>query len=371
MNPSNNLAAASPGWCLRFLSGAVRGRTISLSPGINVVGSAADCQIMLPASDVQPRHLIFSAGAVALSVVCVATADARINGDALATARRSVVVGDVLSIGKIDFQIERSYPASEHTNEPADSMFLEADAPLSAAAAAPPRSRARGWAMAATVWVLTMGLIWWGLSDNVSQAGQAGAQVNIAELEAALKDFAETEVLAGPSGHMSIRGFVESQPRKQALQLAMQPFGSRVTVSVHSVDELIDEARRFVGDPGVAITYAGKGRLVVSGKSDSADVREKIQRLGEGLQPAVLVSDKVQYREKPQDNAGVGQRNQWADWQRELPARMVSVTEDRGGMRYIQLANGNVLFEGSVLKSGAELKSLRLEGAVDVPRDAP
>jgi hypothetical protein len=133
-------------------------------------------------------------------------------------------------------------------------------------------------------------------------------------------------------------------------------------VNVYAVDDLIDQARRFVSDPGLAVTYGGKGRLVVAGKTEKADVQEKIQRLSEDLHPTVLVSDRVQYKPKPADSIAE-QRDQWAAWQRDLPSRMVSVTQDAGGMRYIQLANGNVYFEGAQLKSGIELKNLRADGA--------
>ena len=55
-------AAVAPGWCLRFLSGAVKGRTIVLKPGINVLGSGVECEVMLPGGDVLPRHLVFTVG---------------------------------------------------------------------------------------------------------------------------------------------------------------------------------------------------------------------------------------------------------------------------------------------------------------------
>ena len=45
-------------------------------------------------------------------------------------------------------------------------------------------------------------------------------------------------------------------------------------------------------------------------------------------------------------------------------ARMVSITEDSNGLRHIQLSNGNRYYEGSVLRSGAELKSIDADGLV-------
>lgn len=380
MNPSTHLDP-SPGWCLRFLSGAVRGRTIALNPGTNVVGSAADCQVLLPASDVQPRHLIFSVGAVALSMQRVATAEARLNGDDMQAARRSLVAGDLISVGKIDFQIERSYAAASEspTKRPADfaeTMFLDAGALRAANAAAgrpvatKARNRTQAWMMGGAVWMLTMGMVWWAVSGTPSQVRQDGEQLNLAALETALKEFPEAEVLAGPAGQVSVKGFVESRARKQVLQREMQTFGSRVSVNVHSVDDLLDQARRFVSDPGVAVAYVGRGRLVVSGKSESLELQEKIHRLGEDLHPAVLVSDKVQYPAVPLAKAPE-QRDAWSDWQRSLPSRMVSITQDSGGLRYIQLADGSLYFEGSPLKSGAELKRVSPNTQVVTAKGSP
>ena len=49
---AETVAALPPGWCLRFIGGAMRGRTITLKPGVNLVGSAGGCEVMLPGPDV-------------------------------------------------------------------------------------------------------------------------------------------------------------------------------------------------------------------------------------------------------------------------------------------------------------------------------
>ncbi|REM27290.1 forkhead-associated protein, partial [Mycobacterium tuberculosis] len=70
------------------------------------------------------------------------------------------------------------------------------------------------------------------------------------------------------------------------------------------------------------------------GTVEDAAVRQKIRRLGEDLHPSVLVSDKVQYREKPAaEPKETDLRTQWDGWQSVLPARMVSITEDGNGLR--------------------------------------
>jgi len=362
-------AAAAPGWCLRFLSGAVKGRTITLKPGANTLGSSGDCEVMLPGGDVLPRHLVFTVGELVVSLQKVGAASARLNGEEMQAQRKSVVAGDIVSVGGIDFQIDRSYPAPEHD----DPMFewsesiLPGDTPQPAAPQAPAR-RGSPWTSVAVIVLAVCGVVgvlaWAGGAASVQPVNT----VNLAEVEKALKPFPEVEVVAVNGGRFNVRGYVESRQRKQVLAQAMAPFGRHVSVSVHAAEDIVEQARRYVSDPGIAMTYAGQGRLVVSGAAEDEAVRQKIRRLAEDLHPAVLVSDQVQIRPKAQpDRAGEQQRAQWDAWQSVLPSRMVSITEDDSGMSYIQLANGSRYYEGSVLKSGAELKRIEAEGLVVAP----
>ena len=103
---------------------------------------------------------------------------------------------------------------------------------------------------------------------------------------------------------------------------------------------------------------------MLSGTADDDGVRQKVRRLGEELYPAVMLSDKVQYRPAPAPDPQAAQRAQWTAWQELLPARLVSITEGGDGLRSIQLANGNRYYEGSVLKSGAELQHIDADGLV-------
>jgi type III secretion protein D len=354
------------GWCLRFLSGAVKGRTIALKPGINVLGSGGECEVMLPGGDVLPRHLVFTVGELVVSMQRLGTASARLNGEEMQQPRRSVVAGDIVSVGQIDFQLDRSYPAAVQE----DRMFAaapDAAAAAQAAALAPQRRgpRVGYWAggVVALLAVLGLAALWVGGERGASAAGLG--RVNLAEVEKALAPFPEVEVVAAPGGQFNVKGYVESKQRRETLQRAVAPFGGKVAVNVHSAEDMVEQARRYVGDPGVAVTYTGQGRLVLSGTVEDASVRQKIRRLSEDLHPAVLVSDKVQYREKAQpDNKDADLRAQWQGWQSVLPARMVSITEDGNGLRHIQLSNGNRYYEGSVLRSGAELKRIDADGLV-------
>jgi type III secretion protein D len=355
---------ATASWCLRFLSGAVKGRTIVLKPGTNVLGSGGECEVMLPGGDVLPRHLVFTVGELVVSMQKVGTAGARLNGEEMTQSRKSVVAGDIVSLGNIDFQLDRSYPASEHD----DRMFAPLHkVPAGPGAGAPETAKRqpslRLWAggVVAVLALVCLAAIAFG-GDAAGSRGGAG-NVNLAEVEQALAPFPEAQVVAAPGGHLTVRGYVESRQRRDALQQAVQRFGPMVAVNVHTAEDMVEQARRYVGDPGVAVTYAGQGRLVITGTVEDSAVRQKIRRLGEDLHPYVLVSDKVQYREKPVADASAA-RQQWDGWQSVLPARMVSITEDDNGLRHIQLANGTRYYEGAVLRSGQELKRIGADGLV-------
>ena len=249
---------------------------------------------------------------------------------------------------------------------------MPGDAPP-AALQPPPARRGPPWLSVAVVLFAVGGaagvLAWAGAGAGSAQS----ASVDLAEVEKALKPFPEVEVVALAGGRFNVRGYVESRQRRQALAEAMAPFGRQVSTSVHAAEDIVEQARRYVGDPGISMTYAGHGRLVVGGTAEDEAVRQKIRRLADDLHPAVLVSDQVQVRPRPQaDRTAEQQRAQWDAWQGVLPSRMVSITQDASGMSYIQLANGGRYYEGTVLKSGAELKRIEADGLVVSPgREVP
>jgi len=346
-------------WCLRFLSGALKGRTITLRSGSNTLGSATGCDVILPGGEVQPRHLLLHIGELVVTVQKAGAGSARVNGEELQQQRKSLLAGDIVSLGAIDFELDRSFAESDDPMFAwSESMLLDDDLPKPPAAQVPAR-RTTYWAGAATSVLALAGLAAvaaWGGED----ARRDGASFNVVAVQKILATYPEVEMVAAPGGQFALKGYVESRLRKQSLDQAMQPFSPHVVVSVQSAEEMVEQARRYVNDPGIAMTYAGRGHLVVSGTADDESVRSKIRRLGEDLHPTVLVSDKVQYKPVPQ-NQSPDAAAQWSAWQAMLPSRMVSITEDDNGARHIQLANGSRYYEGTVLRSGAELQGISVE----------
>lgn len=353
--------APAPTWCLRLQSGVLRGRTIALHPGSNVLGSSGECDVMLPGGDVLPRHLVLTVGELVVSVQKLGTATAQVNGEEL-KQRRSLVAGDALTIGSIEVQLDRSYPAIEAEDmfapEQAAPSTVAREVPVEAPLLRQPYLRAGlalGTLALAGLVVVTL------LPHGRGPAGSVAA--HLAEVERIVAAYPEVEVIAQPGGQIVLRGYVESRARKASLQQVMGPFGSGVAVHVHAAEDMVEQARRYIADPGVAVQYAGQGRLLLTGTVDDESVRQKVRRLSEDLHPTVLVSDKVQYRPKERKDE-TDPNAQWAAWQSILPARMVGITDDGNGLRHIQLSNGTRYYEGSVLRSGAELKRIDADGLV-------
>jgi type III secretion protein D len=352
--------AVTPGWCLRFLAGAMRGRTLALGAGANLLGSAPECQVMLPGSEVQARHLLVWVGELALTVQRAGDAPATLNGEELAGGRRALVAGDVVAIGSIAFQVERSYPASTHD----DSMFAEsllpgqegADAP-----AAPPTRPIGRWAGAATLVALALGLLAAGAHGGLG-APVRPAGPDLAAVRQVLDRGDEVEVVAQPGGAVAVRGYVPTRERQRALAQALAPFGHQVVLSVQPADEIVEQARRYVDVPGISVAYEGHGRLVFTGSTEDASVRARIARLADDLHPTVIVADHVNVLAPSKQAGDARLADQWAEWQKLLPARVVGITEDADGTRHIQLADGSRYYEGAVLRSGAELKHIDADG---------
>jgi type III secretion protein D len=338
----------------------MKGRTIALKPGANLVGSSAECDLMLPGSDVLPRHLQFTVGDLVVSVQKAGAGEVLLNREPMLQARRSLVPGDVVGVGQIELQLERSYPAAERS----DPMFagpesvMPGDVPQAEAAPARRTGFLAGAALLVCACAGLLGLaLWAGGEDRPAPRAVA----NLAEFGRVLAPFGEVEAVAAPGGAVLVKGFVESRARRQALEKALAPLG-RVEVRVVAVDELVEQARRYVGSPAVAISYAGKGQIVLSGASDDDTVRDKVRRLAEDLHPSVLVSDKVSWKPGPAVDKDAAMRAHWAAWQDVLPSRMVGITEDEDGLRSIQLANGDRYYEGAPLKSGGEITHIDADG---------
>jgi type III secretion system YscD/HrpQ family protein len=358
----------APGWCLRFLSGAMKGRTVDLRPGRNLVGSGGECDVMLPGGDVSPHHLVFNVGELVVAVQRMDDAAVQLNREEMRQPRRSLVPGDVVTVGVIELQLERSYPTVDRP----DPMFSGPESLSPGDTDAPASFAARGaayWTGAALLVFASAGLLAVALSSEAPD--RVVAATTPSDVARAIVPYIELEAVAAPGGQVNVKGFVESRARRLQLEKVLAPFGRRVALDVVAVDDLVEQARRYIGNPAVGVSYAGKGQLVVTGSSDDEALRDKLRRLAEDLHPSVLVSDKVSWSRTPSPDRGAALRSHWAAWQEALPSRLVGITEDEDGLRSIQLANGTRYYEGAPLRSGGEIGHIAADGLVleGGPRD--
>jgi hypothetical protein len=361
------VSATAAGWTLKFLGGAMRGRSVVLKSGDNVLGSASGADVLLPPADgVLARHAVLAVGEVALAVQRVDDAELRVNGVAMQTQRRSLIGGDILSIGALDLELDRPMVRAVTADETADGedrLFAPAGAgvpPVAPTPAGLPRGVRIG---AGAACVLGVAALLFALARVASAPAAGESRADLATVQRAVGDFHEVEVSAVRNGTLAVKGFVESRERKAALQSALAPFGPAVGVSVHAADDLVEQARRYIDEPGVSVRYAGGGKLVASGTADDDAVRQRVKRLADDLYPSVALSDTIEIVSKAAP-AGADPRDQWAQWQNVMPARIVSITTDADGRRHIQLANGARYYEGSVLRSGAELQRIAPDALV-------
>ena len=356
---SDTIDPPSPTWQLRFQSGPLKGRTVPLQAGENVIGSSGGCSVMLPGDEARPRHLVVQIGELVVSLQREDDAPVQLNGEPMQHLRRSAMPGDVIGVGSMELLLEQVLPAIE----PVDPMFdstptvarvLPHVEPVSALQS---RGFKVGLGLLATAIVALMLLPW---AAAPVDRGVPATEAGLDWVRKLTADYPEVEVVANGSGSVMVRGFVESSLRKQGLLRLLEPHAGRISASVRSADEVVEQATRFLADPGIAVSYQGKGRLLVSGTARDESVRERIRHLGSELHPDMLVTSQVAVRdvvEVPRPQAAL-------DWKDHLPARLVSITSSPGGMRYLQLANGARYFEGAMLKSGVEIKRIEADGTV-------
>lgn len=358
--------AGVAGWTLRLLGGAVYGRVISLRRGANVLGAASDVDISVPGDDVQPRHLVLNVGELAVSAERIGEAQVKVNGRDTTQRVIALAGGDILTVGSLDMELLRAAPAASETT---DTLFAWAESGRRAARADSdePVRRSSRWVLGGIgvlVVALLIGAGW--LAATLSQDGGFArtAQVDPAAVRETVAGYPELEVVSLPNGAVTVRGFVNSRVDRQRIAQALAPFGRGVQQQVRSADDIIEHIQRYVDEPGVGIAYQGNGRVVLTGTADPVAGRDKVKRVIEDLHPGVLVSDRIDYRETADSRRRHLREGRWDNWQGVFPARVVSITDNGDGTRYVQLANGSRYFEGAVLKNGAEIEKIEADGLV-------
>ena len=148
-------------------------------------------------------------------------AAARLNGDDLPAQRKTVLPGDILTIGQIDLELDR------HVAEADDPMFVwsdsalgDDDAPRAAPPAAPLRTGRRAGAIAAVVVALAAAgalAAWRGGADGAPHEATAPTP---GQIQALLAAYPEVEVVAvGEHRHVQPHALGDHRDRVVGLEL--------------------------------------------------------------------------------------------------------------------------------------------------------
>jgi type III secretion protein D len=364
MNPSIAPASDRSPWKLCFLSGPLYGRAMPLRMGTNVVGSAPTCEIIVPDSSVAPRQLMFDVGGIAVSV-----------------RRRSVVPGDVITLGAIRIGIERAgtirMPTVAAEGVRAQATAAEHLPSWLPAAAARWVARWSGKAGRGRTWLFAGIALWLAVAlagGMVAFAGPDGwsgwsiwgrdPAARAQQVRHALGDPAEIAVAPATDGTLRVTGYVPTEPDREAL-LARARAMTEVSVGeVYVVSELLAAAQQYFsaggtsGTAGLSVAYGGQGRIVVSGTADRAQAWQRIRNYARDARPAVEVVDRVAW-DGPAPPTVVVETPR-ADG---LPA-IVGTYEDEDGTRFVQTKDGQLYFEGARVKGDLQVKSIASDGVV-------
>jgi len=90
------------GW-IRGLNGPVKGRSFDICHGRNILGSAASCSVVIPSTDIRPRHVSIMANEEGVTATLTDTASSlRVNG--VSTQSQELVDGDLVELGPAAFR---------------------------------------------------------------------------------------------------------------------------------------------------------------------------------------------------------------------------------------------------------------------------
>lgn len=364
-------------WKLCFLSGPLYGRSMPLRMGANVVGSAPNCEIIVPDSSVAARELMFEVGGIAVSARRLDEAEPTLNGQAFGQTRRSVVPGDVIAMGDIRVGIEKvgtiRMPAAAVEGAGAAVLAERVPSWLPLAAAvwlsrvSTKAGRGRTWLIAGIgLWLAVLlagGVVAFAGHDGWSLWGRDPA-ARAAQVRHALGDPAEIVVTPASDGTSRVSGYVQTEADHQALLSRARGLSDVSIGEVYVVSDLLAAAQQYFsagGSSGTAalnVAYDGHGRIVVSGTADRAQAWQRIRNYARDAKPAVELVDHVAWD-------GPAPPNIVAETPRAdgLPA-IVSTYEDEDGTRFVQTRDGQLYFEGARLKGGLQVKSIASDGVV-------
>ena len=355
-------AVASP-WNLCFLSGPMYGRTMSLVRGANWVGTAADCEVILPDREIGARQVCLQVGALAVTVQNHGGADSApvlFNDEPLA-GRRSFMPGDVVTVGSIKLGIASNGQAAVRLPADGEEARPARDAAwLGWAAKALRRLGSRRSVLVlVALWVgVLLGALGYGL---VALSGSLPWQHEsplgrVHRLQQALRAYPELAVAARDDGEL-VSGYVKSAAERDRVAQIVAGVDNAALGTVYIVGDLIATAQTYFSDTPLKVSYLGRGRIEVTGEAPRAQIAQRIQNYVKDARPALEVVDHVHYADE-HDN-----RTATLGGTGGVP-EIATVFAGDDDQRFIETVDGSRYFEGARMKDGLTVTSISPEAVV-------
>jgi hypothetical protein len=355
--------AASP-WNLCFLSGPMYGRTMSLARGANWVGTAADCEVILPDREIAAKQLCLQVGALAVTVQNFGEGKASVlfNDDPLGAGRRSMTPADIVTVGSIRLGIARN--AFSTVALPAESEQ-------------PPMGRDAAWLgwladagrrVGSRRFVLVLAARWIGVARGALGYGlvawsgglpwqHESALSRVHRLQQALRVYPELDVAPRDDGAL-VSGYVKDGAEREKVAQIVASVDNAALGNIYVVSDLLATAQTYFSDTPLNVTYEGRGRIELTGTAPRAQIAQRIQNYMKDARPALEVVDHVRY-DDPRAPARTGMLGGTAG----IP-EIVTVFAGDGDQRYIETVDGSRYFEGAKMKQGPTIVSIGADEVV-------
>lgn len=355
---AGSAAPASP-WNLCFLSGPMYGRTMSLARGANWVGTAADCEVILPDREIGAKQVCLQVGALAVTVQNHggdAGAPVLFNDEPLGAGRRSLTPQDVVTVGSIRLGIARHAQASVALPD-------EAGAPDTAREAA-----WLGWLagglrrLGSRRLVIALVALWLGVLLGalgygfVTWSGRLPWQhesvlARTHRLQQLLRAYPELAVAPRDDG-VIVSGYVSDPAARERVAQIVAGVDNAALGNIYVVSDLVATAQTYFSDTALTVAYLGRGRIEVTGTAARAQIEPRIRNYMKDARPALEVVDHVRDADPaaPRTATTLGGTA-------GIP-EITTVFAGDGDQRYIETADGSRYFEGARLKEGATVVSI-------------
>ncbi|MBM2771236.1 type III secretion system inner membrane ring subunit SctD [Burkholderia anthina] len=350
-------ALASP-WNLCFLSGPMYGRSMSLARGANWVGTAADCEVILPDREIGAKQVCLQVGALAVTVQNHggdAGAPVLFNDEPLGAGRRSMTPHDVVTVGSIRFGIARHAQASVALPD-------EADAPDAAREA-----RWHGWLtgglhrLGSRRLVIALVALWTGVLLGalgygfVTWSGRLPWQhesvlARTHRLQQLLHAYPELAVAPRDDG-VIVSGYVSDPAARERVAQIVAGVDNAALGNLYVVSDLVATAQTYFSDTALTVTYLGRGRIELTGAAARAQIEPRIRNYMKDARPALEVVDHVR------DADAAAPHTTTLGGTAGIP-EITTVFAGDGDQRYIETADGSRYFEGARLKEGPTVVSI-------------